>query len=66
MSETKRAPLIPLGPQKESDKSTKEPRRTVRITVALPDSTEDTYPEYNYKDELANAKVTIKPNKILN
>jgi hypothetical protein len=56
MSEIKRAPLIPLGSQKESDKSSKEPRKTVRISVVLPESTEDTCPEYNYKDELAAAK----------
>ena len=58
MSEIKRAQLIPLGSQKESDKSSKEPRKTIRISVVLPESTEDTCPEYNYKDELAGAKVT--------
>lgn len=57
MSETKRAPLIPLGPQKDPDKSSKEPRKTLRISVVLPESTEDTCPEFNYKDELAAAKV---------
>ncbi|XP_063912614.1 yemanuclein isoform X2 [Zophobas morio] len=56
MSEIKRAQLIPLGSQKESDKSSKEPRKTIRISVVLPESTEDTCPEYNYKDELAGAK----------
>lgn len=60
MSEIKRAQLIPLGSQKESDKSSKEPRKTIRISVVLPESTEDTCPEYNYKDELAAAKVTFE------
>ncbi|EFA02584.2 yemanuclein isoform X1 [Tribolium castaneum] len=60
MSEIKRASLIPLGPQKESDKSSKEPRKTVRISVVLPESTEDTCPEFNYKDELAAAKKRLK------
>ncbi|XP_044254010.1 yemanuclein isoform X2 [Tribolium madens] len=64
MSEIKRAPLIPLGPQKESDKSPKEPRKSVRISVVLPESTEDTCPEYNYKDELAAAKKRIKYKEI--
>lgn len=57
MSEIKRVQLIPLGNQKDSEKPSKESPKTVRISVALPESTEDTCPEYNYKDELAAAKV---------
>lgn len=55
MSEGKRAALISFGSQNVSDKKTKGPGKTTRISLVLPESNEDTCPEYNYKEELAAA-----------
>lgn len=58
MSEEKRATLISLGTQKDNVKKKASVGKTVRICLVLPESNEDTYPEYNYKEELAAAKVS--------
>lgn len=58
MSEVKRVPLISFGSNKVDEKKPKEVNKTVRIYVELPQSNEDTCPEYNYKEQLAAAKVT--------
>lgn len=58
MSEVKRATLISFGSQKVSDKKAKGSGKTKRISLVLPESNEDTCPEYNYKEELAAAKVS--------
>ncbi|CAG9860847.1 unnamed protein product [Phyllotreta striolata] len=63
MSETKRVALNTLEPQKVSEKVIKKESKTVRITVILPESNEDYYPEYNYKDLLATAKKKVKQTK---
>lgn len=59
MSDIKRAVFTTLEPQKISGKSEKKHSKTVRIHVALPESNEDKCPEFNYKDELAAAKVNL-------
>lgn len=56
MSETKHIKLISFGSQKVNEWNKKEVRKTVRISVILPESTEDKCPEFNYKDELVAAK----------
>ncbi|KAF5285055.1 hypothetical protein FQR65_LT02368 [Abscondita terminalis] len=56
MSETKHIKLISFGSQKVNECNSKEVRKTVRISVILPESTEDKCPEFNYKDELVAAK----------
>lgn len=58
MSEIKRVTLSTLEPQNVSDKVSRKPCKTVRISVILPESNEDNCPEYNYKDQLAAVKVT--------
>lgn len=58
MSEGKRATLISFGSQKVSEKRTKEIGKTIRISLVLPQSNEDTCPEFNYKEELAAVKVS--------
>lgn len=58
MSEIKRAPLISFAANKVDEKKKQETIKTVRISVVLPQSNEDTCPEYNYKEELAAAKVS--------
>lgn len=58
MSEGKRATLISFGAQKVSEKKPKERGKTIRISLVLPESNEDTCPEFNYKEELAAAKVS--------
>ncbi|KAL3265807.1 hypothetical protein HHI36_010005 [Cryptolaemus montrouzieri] len=47
---------IPYGSQSVSNKSKNVTKKTIRIVVTLPQSNEDTCPEYNYKDELDAAK----------
>uniref|UniRef100_A0A1Y1NBZ8 Ubinuclein middle domain-containing protein n=1 Tax=Photinus pyralis TaxID=7054 RepID=A0A1Y1NBZ8_PHOPY len=56
MSEGKSLTLISFGTQKVSELNSKESNKTVRISVILPESTEDKCPEFNYKDELVAAK----------
>ncbi|KAF5269776.1 hypothetical protein FQA39_LY08557 [Lamprigera yunnana] len=56
MSETKHIKLISFGSQKVNDWNSKEVRKTIRISVILPESTEDKCPEFNYKDELVATK----------
>ncbi|KAK9695190.1 Ubinuclein conserved middle domain [Popillia japonica] len=56
MSDIKRPALISFSAHKADDKKSKENAKTIRITLALPESNEDTCPEYNYKEELAAAK----------
>lgn len=56
MSEIKRVPLISFSANKGNEKKSKEYVKSVRIAVVLPQSNEDTCPEYNYKEELAAAK----------
>ncbi|GJQ64815.1 hypothetical protein Trydic_g6992 [Trypoxylus dichotomus] len=56
MSDIKRPALISLNTHKAEDKKSKENGKTIRITLVLPESNEDTCPEYNYKEELAAAK----------
>ncbi|XP_050508012.1 uncharacterized protein LOC114340356 isoform X2 [Diabrotica virgifera virgifera] len=64
MSEIKRVVLNTLETQKVSDKVIKKVTKTARITLILPESNEDEYPEFNYKDELAAAvKKKSKPVK---
>lgn len=58
MSDIKRPALISFSAHKADDKKSKENAKTIRITLALPESNEDTCPEYNYKEELAAAKVS--------
>lgn len=58
MSEGKRATLISFGSQRVSEKRTKEIGKTIRISLVLPQSNEDTCPEFNYKEELAAVKVS--------
>lgn len=58
MSEVKRISLISFTPKRMDEKVTKIVCKTVRITVILPQSNEDTCPEYNYKEQLAVAKVS--------
>lgn len=57
MSDNKRLALTTLEPQKVSDKQNKKPAKTIRISVILPESNEDNCPEFNYKEQLAAAKV---------
>ncbi|KRT83148.1 hypothetical protein AMK59_4575 [Oryctes borbonicus] len=56
MSDIKRPALISFNTHKADDKKSKENGKTIRITLVLPESNEDTCPEYNYKEELAAAK----------
>ncbi|KAK5643832.1 hypothetical protein RI129_007677 [Pyrocoelia pectoralis] len=56
MSETKPLTLISFGSQKVNELNSKETNKTLRISVILPESTEDKCPEFNYKDELVAAK----------
>ncbi|VEN56136.1 unnamed protein product [Callosobruchus maculatus] len=56
MSEIKRVVLNTLEPPKANDEVSKKVSKTVRISLVLPESNEDTCPEYNYKDQLALAK----------
>lgn len=58
MSDIKRPVLIPFSAHKVDEKKCKENGKTIRITLVLPESNEDTCPEYNYKEELAAAKVS--------
>lgn len=58
MSDVNRGKLISFGSQKVNDKKAKEIIKTVRISVILPQSTEDKCPEFNYKNELGAAKVS--------
>lgn len=58
MSEGRRATLISFGAQRVSEKRTKEFGKTIRISLVLPQSNEDTCPEFNYKEELAAVKVS--------
>lgn len=58
MSEVKRVSLISFGSNKVDEKKRKSIGKTVRISVNLPQSNEDTCPEYNYKEQLATAKVS--------
>lgn len=58
MSEIKRATLVSFASQKLNDKKTKTSGKTKRISLVLPESNEDTCPEYNYKEELAASKVS--------
>lgn len=58
MSEEKRVTLISFGPQKDNVKKKSGNSKTVRICLVLPESNEDTYPEFNYKEELAALKVS--------
>lgn len=56
MSEVKRAKLISFEANRVDSANF---GRTVRISVILPESTEGNCPEYNYKDELVAAKVSL-------
>lgn len=58
MSEEKRVTLISFGPQKDNVKKKSGNQKTVRISLVLPESNEDTYPEFNYKEELGAVKVS--------
>lgn len=58
MSEVKRATLVSFASQKLNDKKSKASGKTKRISLVLPESNEDTCPEYNYKEELAASKVS--------
>ncbi|KAK9875575.1 hypothetical protein WA026_009378 [Henosepilachna vigintioctopunctata] len=55
MSDINRVP-IPYGSQQVSNKTKNVINKTIRIAVKLPQSNEDTCPEYNYKDELDAVK----------
>lgn len=58
MSEINRVALKSLGANSEDGKKKQEVVKTVRISLRLPVSNEDTCPEFNYKEELAAAKVS--------
>lgn len=58
MSEINRVTLKSFGSQKVDDKKEQKLGKTIRITLLLPESNEDTCPEFNYKEELAKAKVS--------
>ncbi|XP_022905282.2 yemanuclein isoform X1 [Onthophagus taurus] len=55
MSEVKR-PTLSLNSNKVDDRRSSYHVKTVRLHLALPESNEDTYPEYNYKEELTASK----------
>lgn len=64
MSEGRRATLMPLGGGGSSDAAVDAKKRrtaeplSLRLTFVLPESTESTCPVYNFKEELAVAKVS--------
>lgn len=58
MSEINRVPLKSIGSTKVDGKKIQEVGKTVRIALILPESNEDTCPEYHYKEQLAAAKVS--------
>lgn len=43
---------VPYGPQSTANKAKKGKDKTVRIVKKLPQTNEDIFPEYNFKDEL--------------
>lgn len=58
MSEINRVTLKSFDSHKVDDKNEKESTKTLRIALILNESNEDTCPEFDYKEELAAAKVS--------
>ncbi|CAH1966639.1 unnamed protein product [Acanthoscelides obtectus] len=63
MSESKRVVLNSLEVPKSSNTVIKRVSKTFRISLTLPESNEDTCPEFNYKDQLALAKRRLKADR---
>ncbi|XP_018326401.1 ubinuclein-2 isoform X2 [Agrilus planipennis] len=53
MSDFRRESLISLGTKSANNDKSQPVKRSVRISVTLPESTEDGYPQINFRQELA-------------
>lgn len=58
MSDPKRAALTSISTQKSSVKKVKEEPKSKRFFLKLPESNEQSCPEYNYRDLLASIEVS--------